>query len=271
LGKASERRDEQLHGTGDETGSSPTLKFSQNSERAALLLLVLDNVGREGMTLKELSERLDVEKPAVHRTLLALRRHGLVTQVGARGPYRLGPAALGLGRKTYRMSAVARIKLWSPVLVRLGKEFQSSAFLLQRSGLDAVITDMYITDNSLKILGDGIGGRLPLGYGPGAMAILSAQEPDNLLAITIANESRYRELGIDPDWVRTYSQSVHEKGHDFRTSAVIHGITAVAMPIIEFDGTCAAAITVAQDTARMTIETANLVIEKMRSYIKEAS
>jgi len=260
--------DEQHTPADEPTASSSALRFSQNSERAALLLLILDSGGREGLTLKELSERLGVEKPAIHRTLLALRLHGLVAQTSNRGRYRLGRTASGLGRTHFKISPVERIKLWAPVVSELGRAFQASAFLLQRSGLDAVITDMHITDNSLKILGDGIGGRLPLGYGPGAMAILAAQDPDNQLAIMVANEPRYRELGLDPAWVRSYSQSVHEKGYDFRGDAVISGIGAISMPIIDRDGTCVSAITVARNTAEMTPEDAGPIIQRIRHYLE---
>jgi len=137
-----------------------------------------------------------------------------------------------------------RIKRWRPVLTQIGERFGSSCFLLDRSGLDAVIVDMHIEQSSVRILGDGIGGRLPLGFGLGSTAILALQQEDNREAILVANESRYRELGHDPKAIRERVQVVAGLGYDFRHSAFISGVTGVSVPIVERDGSCRSALTV---------------------------
>ncbi|GBQ09303.1 IclR family transcriptional regulator [Komagataeibacter rhaeticus] len=245
-----------------------SIQYSQNSERAALVLLALGRCGRKGLALKDLAELVGAEKPAVHRTLLALRLHGLAAQTSARGRYRLGPAALALGRQ--RSTPTEHLQQWKPYLAALGQEFRASAFLLERSGVDALITDMYITDNTLSILGNGgMGGRLPLGYGLGSTVILAGQDEGNQTAILLANESRYAELGLDVEKLRAYLTTVRELGYDYRRNPVLDGISGISMPVIERDGSCSAAITVSKQTSDLTEDEALQIIDKMKSYIKE--
>ncbi|UMM08120.1 helix-turn-helix domain-containing protein [Gluconobacter frateurii] len=242
-------------------------QYSQNSDRAAQLLIVLNSCGPEGLALGKLAEMVDAEKSAVHRSLLALRRHGLVSQAAQRGRYRLGPAALALGRR--RINPVERIRQWKSSLASLGREFKASAFLLERSGLDAIITDMYITDSRLPVLGhDGLGGRLPLGYGMGSTVILANQDPDNQLAILCANEPRYQELNMDVAALRELLGRVRDAGYDFRRNAVLHGMSGISLPIWEGDGTCCAAVTVSKPTEALSDREAGKIVEKIASYIE---
>ncbi|AQS85799.1 MAG: IclR family transcriptional regulator C-terminal domain-containing protein [Acetobacter aceti] len=243
-------------------------QYSQNSDRAALVLIALGECGRRGLALRDLAEIVGAEKSSVHRTLLALRKHSLVTQSTQRGRYRLGPAAFSLGHR--RTTPVERIQQWKPYLVALAKEFHASAFLLERSGLDAIITDMAITDSALPILGsDGLGGRLPLGYGLGGMVILACQEPDNRMAIIAANQHRYGELGLDLEKIHECIDQVKKLGYDYRRNAVINGVSGVSMPIRESDGSCSAAITVSKPTASMTEDDAHLLITRLGTSIAE--
>jgi len=251
--------------TGARTG---TAHYSQNSERAALLLLALAECGPTGLQLRDLAAIVGAEKPAVHRALLALRRHGMVAQTAQRGRYRLGRAALGLGRR--RISPTERIRQWKPSLAELGREFGASVFLLERSGLDAIITDMFITDSALPILGnDGLGGRLPLGYGPGSTVILAAQEEGNRAAIVLANAPRYQALGVDVDWLTGYLSQVRDIGYDYRRNAVLYGMSGMAVPLYEWDGSCCAALTVAKTSDALSDEEAPRIIAAMRAHVLE--
>jgi len=243
------------------------VQYSQNSDRAAQLLMILNEHGPQGLALGQVAELVSAEKSAVHRSLQALRRHGLVVQAAQRGRYRLGPAALALGR--FRTSPVERIRQWQPYLALLGREFKASVFLLERTGLDAIITDMYITDSRLPILGhDGLGGRLPLGYGMGSTVILANQDPDNQLAILQANASRYQALNVDLEALQDLLAHVREAGYDSRRNAVIQGISGISLPILEGDGTCRAAVTVAKPTDDLSDQEAGQIIEKIRSYLE---
>ncbi|MBM9400766.1 helix-turn-helix domain-containing protein [Gluconacetobacter azotocaptans] len=226
-------------------GQTSGSQHSQNSERAALILISLGQATWRGLSLKEIAERVGAEKPATHRTLLALKRHGMVVQNELRGRYRLGPAALALGQR--RTTPIERIEQWKPAIAELAKTYQASAFLLERSGLDAIITDMYMTDPSLKVLGGGgIGGRLPLGYGLGSTAILAEQDEDDQCAILQANLERYTTLDVDVGALRAYLPTVRMLGYDYRRDTFIEGISGISVPLHEDNGRCRAALTIAK-------------------------
>jgi DNA-binding IclR family transcriptional regulator len=81
---------------------------SSNAERAAVVLLALGEAGLGGMALRDLAQTVGEAKPALHRTLTAMIRHGFVEQPQDRGNYRLGPAIFALSRR--ESSAAERVR-----------------------------------------------------------------------------------------------------------------------------------------------------------------
>jgi len=238
---------------------------SSNAERAGLVLIALGEGPATGLPLRDIALRLGDTKPAVHRALTALQQLGLVEQTSSRSLYRLGEAFFRLGRG--RESTRDRILRWRPVLTALGDRFGGSCFLLDRSGLDAVIIDMHLGSQTVQILGEGIGGRLPLGYGLGSMVILAMQDADNREAILVANDERYRSRGVDPASVRELATSVRNLGYDFRRNAFIRGVTGVSMPILDRGGSCSAAITISMLSEQFSDEMLSLVLQEMSTLI----
>jgi len=225
---------------------------SSNAERAALVLLALGDVGLGGIALKDLAARTGDAKSALHRTLVALMRHGFIEQVEGGRNYRLGSAVYALSRR--QSSASEKVKLWRPVLMELGERLSCTMFLMERIGLDGVVLDMHIGATPVPILAEGPGRRIPLGYGPGAVALLSRQEAEEREAILAANDERYRERGIDPALVRFRVEEAAAAGFA-RSSGDIHaGYGGVSVPVINRNGMTDTAITASTLTQRLTEE-----------------
>ncbi|MFT8957586.1 MAG: IclR family transcriptional regulator C-terminal domain-containing protein, partial [Gluconobacter oxydans] len=78
----------------------------------------------------------------------------------------------------------------------------------------------------------------------------------------------YQELNVDLEALQELLDHVREDGYDSRRNAVIQGISGISLPILEGDGTCRAAVTVAKPTDELSDREAGQIVEKIRSYIE---
>ena len=137
------------------------------------MLLVLGEAGSEGLALKDIAGRMGEQKPAVHRTLMALAKHGFVEQSQNRGDSRLRAFDLraGLPPRTRRRR---RSHKWRTAVMALAGRLGHGVYLMERAGLDAVVLDMQMGTAPIQALTNGVGGRLPMGLGPGSAAARDA-------------------------------------------------------------------------------------------------
>jgi DNA-binding IclR family transcriptional regulator len=241
----------------------PPSSTSSNAERAALVLLALGEPGGAGVPLREIAERLSEAKPAVHRTLMALARHGFVETVG-RGRYRLGPSIYALAHQ--ETAATEKVQRWRPILMASALQFGHCTYLVSRAGMDAVVLDLDAGTAPVRALTNGIGGRLPLGFGPGPAAILSTLDPRSREFILESNAERYRQRGIDPTVIRHIVNEAATHGYARDLGDFLPDCGGIAMPIRERDGSGSAAITVATPLSYLSPER----IEDIVAFLGEA-
>jgi DNA-binding IclR family transcriptional regulator len=133
-------------------------------------------------------------------------------------------------------------------------------------GFDAVVLDMHIGSVPVPVLAEGAGRRLPLGYGPGTIAILSQQHPDEREAILAANEKQYRDRGIDPAMIRYRLDQAAECGFARSVGDIFPGYGGVAVPIRNRNNTTDTALTASTLEQRLTDD----VVERMACDIQAA-
>lgn len=238
----------------------PPSSTSSNAERAALVLIELGRAGEEGTSLGDLAGGLGEAKPAVHRTLTALSRHGFVETI-ARGRYRLGPAIHALARQP--SAAAATVRRWRPVLMQTAARFGHTVYLVGRAGANAIVLDMEVGSAPVQALTDGIGGRLPLGLGPGPAAILSTFDPALRDVVLASNEAAYRRHGADPATIRAFVEDAVTVGHARDLGLFIASCGGVALPVREENAEASAAITVAAPLAFFTPDRIDDVVQTL--------
>jgi DNA-binding IclR family transcriptional regulator len=237
---------------------------SSNAERAARVLIALGAVGSAGIALKELAEQLGQAKPAVHRTLTALARHGFVETI-VRGRYRLGPSIYGLARQ--ESSALDRIRLWRPALMEMAARFGHAVYLIGRAGLDAVVLDMHVGQAPVQALTSGVGGRLPLGVGPGPVAILSTLDEASRAVVLRENEPRYHARGLATEHIRRLVGEAVEQGFACDRGDFLPDCGGVALPVRDGDGTAATAVTVAAPLTFLTEDRIRDIVQHVGGMI----
>lgn len=239
---------------------------STNVERAAVVLLALGDVGLDGIALKDLAKRTGEPKSALHRTLVALTRHGFIEQVEGGRNYRLGSAIYALSRR--QSAASEKVRLWRPILMALGEQLSCTMFLMERVGLDCVVLDMHIGSVPVPILAEGPGRRLPLGYGPGTIAILSQQEPTEREEILAANEKQYRDRGADPAMIRYRVDQAAECGFARSLGDIFSGYGGVAVPIRNRNNTTDTALTASTLEQHLTDDFIEKIVREISAAVR---
>jgi DNA-binding IclR family transcriptional regulator len=241
------------------------LSSSTNAERAASVLLVLGEAGSEGLALKDIAGRMGEQKPAVHRTLMALAKHGFVEQSQNRGNYRLGPSIYALACR--QNTAAEKVRKWRPALMTLAGRLGHCIYLMERAGTDAVVLDMQMGTAPIQALTNGVGGRLPMGLGPGSASILAMQDAGTRDFILKANTDRFVQRGVDLDMVHRMVGRAVETGYGLDLGEIIPGCGGVAMPIRERGGGTTTAISSAMPLSFLSTSNIDLVLREIRAVI----
>lgn len=175
-------------------------RASSNVRRAGEILLALGAEGQAGLSLAALATATGDAKPAVHRALISLGELGLVSQIGRRGNYRLGPAIYALASRTPMIGEM--VNAFRPSLTSITAETGLSSFLMVRAGLDAVCLDFHTGELMAGALVEGVGGRLPLGVGVAGIALLARMDEATRERILLLNLPIYETWGLDLSVIR---------------------------------------------------------------------
>ena len=119
----------------------------QSIDRAFNIIELL-SLEPQGLTMTEISKRLDLHKSTVHRLLSSMRNRGYIEQSHSAGKYRLGLGFIELA-SLYLNSLELKIEA-QPFLHHLTKLTGQTAFLAIRDGRDLVYIDKVETFDSLR-------------------------------------------------------------------------------------------------------------------------
>ncbi len=210
----------------------------QSIERAFTLLRALA-VGPAGVT--DLAERAELPKSTVARLLSALETEGAVEQVEAGGEYRLGHTLAdlaGLAAPGNNLITAARPHLME--LTKLTGETSGVAVLDDDNTvyyLDHVESEEEIT------VRDWIGQSVPAHLVPSGIALLSGA-PDTSVDQFLSGQlapSTDRSV-IDPTAIRRRIDQVRSDGFVWFEQEFDDGLSSVAAPVFDVDGSAQAAL-----------------------------
>ena len=212
----------------------------QSIEVGASLLRALANSSR-AMMLRDLAAEAKMPAAKAHRYLVSFIRMGLVEQDPATGRYGLGEFALHLG-----LSALARIEpvqLATPILRELGEAIGQTVAIAVWGNKGPTIVRWFGSDTpvsaSLRL-----GSVMPVtrsATGGAFLAFLPEKMTRALLKEELAENLR---LGLQPRKLEDVSRWVQQtRRHGVaRTSDFIPGISGIAAPVFDYNGTMAMAL-----------------------------
>jgi DNA-binding IclR family transcriptional regulator len=222
--------------------------LAQNDSVSKSLRLLQLLACHESMRVTELSRELDVAVSTAHRLLNIMRSHDFVEQDLNSPRYRLGPAALKLGRQSRGHPNLVPIS--HPHLVQLCADLDETVNLVVLDGADALFLDGVQSRQPLRVA-TRTGARLPA-YATAGGKVLLAQLPYQSLRALYPQELRRvtRYTLPDMDALRYDLQKVRERGYALNLGEHLTEVSAIGVPVCGDHGRPIAAVTLAGPATR---------------------
>ena len=162
--------------------------------RVFSVIRALGAVQAEGGRVTQIARSVGLTQATTHRLLQSLMAEGMVEQDERSKLYRLSTDFFALAAKAGNPGNLRA--LCRPVLLRLCASLGDSIFLLVRSGFEAVCLDRSEGPFPIRSFTGDVGGRVALGVGQGALAILAFLPQEEREEVIRFNLARVREYGV---------------------------------------------------------------------------
>ncbi|MEK8052797.1 IclR family transcriptional regulator [Ideonella sp. DXS22W] len=234
--------------TGAEGGS-----LTGGVARVFAVIRALGAVQAEGGRVTELARAVGLTQATTHRQLAQLVAEGLVEQDERSKRYRLSLDFFALAAQAGNPGDLRTLA--RPALLRLCGSLGDTIFLLARSGFDAVCLDRAEGPFPIRSFTGDVGGRIALGVGQGALAILAFLPEAEREEVIRFNLARVREYGVyDEVYLRTEIERVRALGYAGRNTGLLEGMAGVAVPVLDREGRAVAALSVGTLSDRLNAE-----------------
>jgi DNA-binding IclR family transcriptional regulator len=221
--------------------------------RAFALLRELAAAPPEGARVTQIAKAQGLTQATAHRLLQALIVEGMVEQDARSRLYRLSLDLFSLAARAG--DAMNLRSLCRPALLRLCASIGDTTFLLVRSGFDAVCVDRCEGPFVIRTFTGDVGGRVALGVGQAATAILSHLPEAERDEVIRYNLPRLRERGVpDEVYLRTEIERTRRDGYASCNAGLIEGMAGVGVAILDREGRAIAALSVGTIADRLNAE-----------------
>lgn len=231
--------------------------------RVFALVRALAAAQSEGGRVTQLARAVGLTQGTTHRLLQSLVAEGMVEQDERSKLYRLSLDFFALAAQAGNPGDLR--SLCRPVLLRLCASLGDTIFLLARSGFDAICLDRSEGPFPIRTFTGDVGGRVALGVGQGALAILAFLPEAEREEVIRFNLSRVREYGVyDEVYLRTEIERVRQLGYAGRNTGLLEGMAGVAVPICDREGRAVAALSVGTIADRLNADRMPTVVELLK-------
>jgi DNA-binding IclR family transcriptional regulator len=231
--------------------------------RVFSVIRALADAQADGARVTQVARQVGLTQATTHRLLQSLIAEGMVEQDERTKLYRLSIDFFALAAKAGNPGNLRA--LCRPVLLRLCASLGDSIFLLVRSGFEAVCLDRSEGPFPIRSFTGDIGGRVALGVGQGALAILAFLPQEEREEVIRFNLARVREYGVyDEVYLRTEIERVRQAGFAARNSGLLEGMAGVAVPILDHEGRAVAALAVGTIADRLNADRLPTVVDLLK-------
>ncbi len=222
-------------------------------ERTFSILDLFDEDRPEWSTT-EVARALELPVPTAHRILVALKRHGYVSQHDETKRFRLGIAALSLGDRARAVVDLRSVAL--PALRTLSADTGETALLtVLNAGRDrGVCLERVETPHPLR-LSVTPGRELPLHAGASQKALLACMHEDEVERLIAAGMEHLCHATItDPGLLRSELAAIRRRGWASSYEETNLGVWGVAVPVVNDRQDIVCAVGIAGPSPRLTPE-----------------
>ena len=219
----------------------------QSVDRAVAILEILARDGEAGVT--EVARELDVHKSTASRLLAALDRRELVTQDTARGKFRLGVGIVRLaGAASARLDLVQESR---PLCRTLAQQVGETVNLAILSGRDALYLDQAAGPAALSPH-NWAGQRIPLHATSDGKVLLAYLPEAEFAAYLTPPLARFTERTVTAvaEFPALLAE-VRRRGFATAVDELEAGLTAIAAPVRDAEGTVIASVSASGPSFRI--------------------
>lgn len=219
-------------------------------ERTFAVLALFTSERRE-WTTTQIGRECQLPVPTTYRILAALERHGFVVRDELTKRFRLGPAALALGRNAEASTDLRTVSM--PVLQRLCVQTGETTLLVVPSEdrMRTICLERVESSQSLR-LSVQPGRLLPFHAGAQQKAILAYLPADEQERVMAGPLEKLCKATIDnPDDLRRELASIRAKGWARSFEETNLGVWGVAMALLDERGFAVASVGIAGPRARL--------------------
>jgi len=242
--------------------------ISGTVEKALMLLTFLSEAGEDGLTLAEIATRAVLAKPTTHRLLTTLVRQAFAERVPKSRSYRIGPAITAIARRAGTADFLTQ--RWRPCLDQIAESTEAAALLLIRAGDDALCVEASFGRYMVPTLTAGVGGRIPLGLGPGTLIILASLGDDEVRAILARNAPNLslRSGRTLSDLMARVSRA-REDGMAYDGGELLPEVSCVSISVCKHQVAMPMALSLASLSSQMPVTETGRIAEMLRAAIKK--
>jgi DNA-binding IclR family transcriptional regulator len=198
--------------------------------------------------------------------LSVLNQEGFLTYDRVSKRYRLGLELHLLAGSAYQFTIRNHFRA---ALEKIAHETGDTAFLLIRSGNDALCIDRVEGKFPIRIIAIDIGIRRPLGIGAGSLALIAFLPPDQMESVLLANARRfpqYKNLSVED--IRSLSSASRRVGYVVSEGLFHEGVISMGIPIFNKKGEVIAAVTVSSIAQRMDEKRRSKIFQAVKKIVK---
>jgi DNA-binding IclR family transcriptional regulator len=212
------------------TGPAGQNDGTQAIRRAAAMLRHIARNPERGVTVRDVSEVMDLSRSTVHRILRCLVEENLVHQSDDAKYYTIGDLTAELGMVAHgRKLAITRYR---PLIEAIARETGATTYLMGRSGNESVCLDLIEATSIIRVIPVAIGQRRPLGVGAGATAILaSLDEPECRATIDVIEPYLPHFTRMSGERLREAVEETRRNGFAESRGQVVDGVYGLGLAV----------------------------------------
>tara|TARA_B100000378_G_scaffold249165_1_gene222328 strand:+ start:44 stop:892 length:849 start_codon:yes stop_codon:yes gene_type:complete len=259
----------------EENDVAEILKIAEESDRPAefvealakgLAILECFDAAHPQMTLSEVARRVGLSPAAARRSLITLQTLGYVGQTNKH--FHLRPKVMTLSSAFYFSARIDEVL--QPNLRMLVEQFGDASSVGTLDG-DHVIYVAHVSVQRARRAAAVIGARYPAGATSLGRVLLAGQSDEALehYLQTAKLEALTSKTVTDPVVLREKIMAVRADGYATTVDQLDYGITALAVPIRNFEGRTIAALNTSGYTGMVTPE--SMIAERLPALREAAS
>jgi DNA-binding IclR family transcriptional regulator len=230
----------------------------------ALRILLRFGSGQSEWGITSLARDVDLPKSTVYRILRVLQQHGFLIQDADTRRFRLGLAALELGRHAYEGSELRRVA--QPVMEQIALASGETVLLQVLNGeRDRVVCIERVQQRTgLRLILE-VGATAPLHASCSSRALFAFLPPDEIESVIARGLTAFTAHTItDPDLLRLELARVRRDGYAVSFEEMDVGVAGVSVPIRDYRDEVIASLSISGPLIRMNQENINKYLELVR-------